>query len=174
MIISNSSCLIILDKLGSLDLLQKLYSIITIPKAVKKEVFKSKPIPDRFNIVEITQPAAYRILEKNLGHGESEAITLSIELNADLLILDDLAARKIAHKLGIKITGVIGVLLEAKKAGLIEGLKPYLDDLLKEGFRVSKSVYEESLNLAGEKGESGFLLKEKQARYEVRKVRGVR
>ena len=150
MIISNSSCLIILDKLGSLDILQKIYSKITIPKAVKKEVFKSKSIPDWFNIVDISQPAAYRILEKNLGHGESEAITLSIELNADLLIVDDLAARKMAHKMGIKITGVIGVLLEAKRIGIIKELKPYLDAMLKEGFRVSKSVYEESLNLARE------------------------
>ncbi len=150
MIISNSSCLIILDKLGSLDLLQKLYSKLTIPKAVKEEVFKSKTIPDWFDIVEITQPAAYRILEKNLGHGESEAITLSIELNTDLLIVDDLAARKMAHKMGIKITGVIGVLLEAKRIGIIKELKLYLDAMLKEGFRVSKSVYEESLILARE------------------------
>jgi predicted nucleic acid-binding protein len=55
-----------------------------------------------------------------------------------------------AHKMGIKITGVIGVLLEAKRIGIIKELKPYLDAMLKEGFRVSKSVYEESLNLARE------------------------
>lgn len=165
MIISNSSCLIILDKLGSLNFLQKLYSKNTIPKAVKEEVFKSKPVPDWIDVVEITQPAAYRILEKNLGHGESEAITLSIELNADLFIVDDSAARKMAQKMGIKITGVIGVLLEAKKAGFIKELKPLLEFMIGEGFRVSKLVYEEALKLAGEERKIGFLLKEKQVRY---------
>lgn len=165
MIISNSSCLIILDKLGSLDLLRKLYSKITIPMAVRKEVFRSRPVPVWINVIEITQPAAYRILEKNLGPGESEAITLSIELNADMLILDDSAARKTAQKMGIKITGVIGVLLEAKKAGFVKELKPFLDAMLKEGFRVSKPVYEESLDLAGEERKSDLFFKETQSRY---------
>lgn len=125
MIVSNSSCLRVLDKLGKLEILERLYTGITIPKAVKDEVFKDKTVPSWIEVVKIKQPIAPRILEKNLGHGESEAIGLSLELNADLLIVDDLAARRVAGELGIKITGVIGLLLEAKKKGLIENLKDY-------------------------------------------------
>ena len=150
MIVSNSSCLIILDKLGKLEVLKKLYTKITIPKAVKNEVFKSKTIPEWIEVIDIKQPIAPRILEKTLGGGESEAIALSLEVNADLLIVDDFAARKLAQELGIIITGVIGILLEAKKRKLIPEVKSFLDKMRKYDFRISKGVYEESLKLAKE------------------------
>jgi predicted nucleic acid-binding protein len=86
-----------------------MYGKITIPGSVKKEVFKRKKAPDWIDVVEISQPVAYEILEKTLGQGESEAITLCLEAKADLLILDDLAARKTAQRLGIKVAGVIGI-----------------------------------------------------------------
>ena len=60
-----------------------------------------------------------------MGNGESEAISLSLELNADLLIIDDLAARKVAQELEIKITGVVGIRLTAKKLALYQRLKAY-------------------------------------------------
>jgi predicted nucleic acid-binding protein len=151
MIVSNSSCLIILDKLGKLEILERLYTTITIPKAVKDEVFKGKTAPDLIEVVEIRQPIASRILEKTLGDGESEAIGLSLELNADLLIIDDLAARKVAKELGIKITGVIGILLEAKKMGFIQDIKDLLDEMIKHDFRISKTVCDETLKIAKEK-----------------------
>ncbi|HAS17965.1 MAG TPA: DUF3368 domain-containing protein [Nitrospiraceae bacterium] len=151
MIVSNSSCLIVLDKLGKLELLERLYTKITIPKAVKDEVFKGKSIPGWIGVVNIKQPIAPRILERNLGYGESEAISLSLELNTDLLIVDDLAARKVAVELGINITGVIGILLEAKKKGLVQNLKYYLDKMQKHDFRISKAAYDLALELAKEK-----------------------
>ncbi|MBU2261058.1 MAG: DUF3368 domain-containing protein, partial [Proteobacteria bacterium] len=76
MIISNSSCLIILDKLDRLTVLKELYGTVTIPKAVKEEVFSEKETPNWLKVVEIRQPAASRLLEKNLGAGEREAIAL--------------------------------------------------------------------------------------------------
>ena len=95
--------------------IKKLYGKISIPEAVKYEVFKSKALPDWIEVTETTQSNAHGVLEKNLGRGEGEAILLSIEQNAELLILDDLAARKMAQKMGVKTTGVSGILLEAKK-----------------------------------------------------------
>lgn len=148
MIISNSSCLIIFDKLGILDLLEKIYGEITIPRTVRDEVFASQIVPNWIEVIDVTQPVAYRILEKTLGPGESEAIALSLESNPDLLILDDLTARKIAQRLGIKITGVIGILLEAKRIGLITEIKKLLDEILKLDFRISKAIYDEALRLA--------------------------
>ena len=58
MIVSNSSCLIILDKLGRLAILKKLYGAVTIPKALKEEVFSDKKSPNWLRVVEIRQPAA--------------------------------------------------------------------------------------------------------------------
>lgn len=152
-IVSNSSCLIILDKLGKLDILEKLYTKIVIPTAVKNEVFKYKEKPNWIEVVEITQPVVPKILEKSLGSGESEAISLCLELNADMLIIDDLPARRIAHELGIKITGVIGILLMAKKEGLISKINNLLDEMLKHDFRISKFIYDETLKLARETGD---------------------
>ncbi|MBM4065264.1 MAG: DUF3368 domain-containing protein [Planctomycetes bacterium] len=152
-VVSNSSCLIILERLVQLDILEKLYTKIVIPTAVKNEVFEGKEIPNWIEVVEITQPIAPIILEKTLGMGESEAISLSLELNADLLIVDDLAARKVAHELEIKVTGVIGILLLAKKMGYVQEIKYFLNEMLKHDFRISKIIYEEALKLAKEAGE---------------------
>jgi uncharacterized protein len=151
MIVSNSSCLIILLRLERLDLLRKMYGKITIPGSVKKEVFKRKKAPDWIDVVEISQPVAYEILEKTLGQGESEAITLCLEAKADLLILDDLAARKTAQRLGIKVAGVIGILLEAKRVGLVSHIKDLLDHMMSLDFRISKAVYDDALELANER-----------------------
>jgi predicted nucleic acid-binding protein len=151
MIVSNSSCLIILIRLEKLDLLQKMYGRITIPGSVKNEVFKRKKVPDWIDVVKITQPVAYEILEKTLGKGESEAITLCLEAKADLLIVDDLAARKTAQRLGIKVAGVIGILLEAKRVGLLPHIKDFLDQMMSLDFRISKTVYDDALELANER-----------------------
>jgi hypothetical protein len=151
MIVSNSSCLIILDRLGKIDLLRKIYGKIAIPGAVKREAFKTREVPSWVEVVEITQPLASEILERTLGKGESEAITLSLEVKADLLIVDDLAARKTAEAMGIRITGVIGILLEAKRLGFVHEIKELLDKMLDLDFRVSKIVYDNALKLAREK-----------------------
>lgn len=150
MVVSNSSCLIILEKLGKIDLLKKLYSRIAIPIAVRDEVFRSRQKPEWIETIKIKQPIAPKILEKSLGDGESEAIALSMELKADLLIIDDLAARKVASELGIKFTGVVGILLEAKERGIIKEIKTYMGWMLKHDFRISKSVYDEALEMARE------------------------
>ena len=82
--------------------------------------------------------------------GESEAISLSLELNADLLIIDDLAARKVAHELEIMVTGVIEILLLAKKMGHVQEIKYFLDEMIEHDFRISKIIYEEALKIAKE------------------------
>jgi predicted nucleic acid-binding protein len=152
MIVSNSSCLIVLEKLGKLDILQKLYGKIIIPHAVVHEVFRSKSKPPWIEAVKVKQPIASMILEKSLGDGESEAIALSLELKSELLIIDDLAARKLATELNLRYTGVVGILLQAKEHKLISEVRTYLDQMLKHDFRISRTVYDEALELAGESG----------------------
>lgn len=90
-------------------------------------------------------------LPRLVGAGEAEAIVLARELGADILLIDERRARKTALELGLPVTGLLGVLLEAKKAGLIPALKPILDQMEAiVAFRLKRSLYEATLRAAGE------------------------
>ncbi len=81
-----------------------------------------------------------------------EAITLALELNADLLLLDDVRARREARRLGIRLLGVLGILVEAKAREQIAAVKAVLDRLQNEaGFRISQGLYDHVLQAVDEK-----------------------
>jgi predicted nucleic acid-binding protein len=83
--------------------------------------------------------------------GEGYAIALAVELQADWIILDDLGARKVATDLGLKVTGLGGILLQAKAVGSIGSVKEYLDLCVeKANFRLTREVYHRLLQLAEE------------------------
>jgi uncharacterized protein len=94
-------------------------------------------------------------LRLDLDDREAEAIVLAQEICADLLLIDDRAARDPPRgypaRLGLRFIGLLGVLLEAKKARLLPAVKPALDDLVsRAGFRVRPSLYQAVLTSAGE------------------------
>ena len=89
-------------------------------------------------------------LKINIDKGESASIVLYKETNSDLLAINDLKARGIAHALGIKIIGTLGILLLAKDKGLIQEIKPLMEKLRKNGAYVSNSLYNRILEDAGE------------------------
>ena len=159
-VIANSSPLIHLAKIGQLNLLKELYGIIIVPKAVIKEaVIDGKDREDAKIIKKaewIKQEEVQNIkLKKSiamvLDEGESEAIVLALEGKKEeaLLILDDYEARDYARNYQIKVTGVIGIILRAKKIGLIEDLEEILTKLQTTGFRIKEELFKKILNEYG-------------------------
>jgi predicted nucleic acid-binding protein len=126
-IISDTSCLILLDKIEELKLLKKLFGQIIVTREIASE-FK-KELPEWFTIQEPTNKTYQKILEASLDKGEASAIAFALEQTDCLLIIDDYKGRKYAEQLGIKITGTLGILIDAKLSGYIESVKPMLDKI---------------------------------------------
>jgi predicted nucleic acid-binding protein len=89
-------------------------------------------------------------LISDLGPGEAEALMLALEMPGCVVVLDDAAARRTAQTLGLRLTGTLGLLLDAKKAGLVAEVRPVLDRLEDLRFRLARHTYEAVLRLADE------------------------
>ena len=140
-IISDTSCLILLHKLGRLDLLQSLFGKLTITQIIADEF--GTAIPDFIKIENPKDKIYQKILESSLDSGEASALALVLEKNEPLLIIDDLKGRREARHLGIKYTGTIGILIIAKEKGLISSISEILDEIKKTDFRLSEElIYE--------------------------------
>lgn len=114
-ILSDTSCLILLEKIGELDLLHKTFGEIIITQAIADEFGLALPA---WILVQNPVNKNYRkILQATVDGGEASAIALAVELPDCLLIIDDLKGRNLAKAIGIKVTGTLGVILEAKLSG---------------------------------------------------------
>ena len=149
-VVSNSSPLIALDHIGRLDLLRQLFGTVLIPPAVTCETTPRLKLPPWITEQALTQGIEPQILRAALGPGESEAISLALELNVDWIILDDRRGRGLADILGLPVMGTLGVLLFCKSRGFLPLIRPLVDDLVNTGFHVAPDVYEEVLVGAGE------------------------
>lgn len=156
-IVSNTTPIISLLKLSKLEILQSLYSEINIPDAVyqeieagkSKEYYRDLSLLDWINIREIKDKNALRYF-LGLDAGEAEAIVLATETDADLIIIDERLGRLHAKNAGLKVTGIIGVLIKAKSEGLIDNLKPLLDELTEKGVWISEKLKIQILKKIGE------------------------
>ncbi|MEB2777723.1 DUF3368 domain-containing protein [Algoriphagus sp. D3-2-R+10] len=147
-VISDTSSLIVLTKIGQLDLLRQLYSQIITPPEIVYEF--GNPLPDWIQVIKVKNLDLKKSLELQLDLGEASAIALAHEIPDSTLILDDLKGRKIAKLLKLKFTGTLGILAKAKSEGLIPALKPVLEKLLETNFRVSNQLIVELLKKYGE------------------------
>ncbi len=140
-IVSDTSCLILLDKLGRINLLKSLFKEITITGIIAEEF--GKELPDFIKIENPKEKNYLRILNTFLDAGEASAFALAIEKNDCLLILDDLKARKEAKLLKLNFTGSIGILIVAIEKGYIEDVPVFLEELKQTNFRISEKYLSE-------------------------------
>ena len=147
-IISDTSCFIILSKIGELELLYKLYGQIITTLDIAEEF--GEILPNWVTIEKVSDKYRQRILEMQIDKGESSAIALALEVPNCTLILDDFKARKIAQNLGLSFTGTIGIIIKAKLNGTIPSIKPYLEKIKETNFRISAEIELQALKEAGE------------------------
>ena len=147
-IISDTSCIILLDKIGELEILNKLFGTITTTVEVAEEF--GQILPSWFEIKEVTDKNYQSIIETSLDKGEASAIALAIELDDCLLIIDDLKGRKFAHQLGLTIIGTIGIIIDAKLTGIIPSVKSILAKIKATNFRITEQLELLILKRAGE------------------------
>jgi uncharacterized protein len=148
--VCNASPLIGFERLGRLDLLQSLVIRLWIPLAVQTEVFGQRSLPRWIDVRPLTEPALSHMLSPRLGAGEREAVALAVEIGDCILLLDDLTARRAAQSLQIRVSGTVGLLVQAKQRGLIPQLRPLLDSLRSFDFRISPRLYELALQQVNE------------------------
>jgi predicted nucleic acid-binding protein len=158
-VVADTSAISNLLTIGREGLLREVFGQVIIPSAVEVELRRWHAVLPTFLVTaRATAGSLLAELGEGLDPGETEAIALGLELHADLLLIDERKGRAAAARLGLKTTGLLGVLLEAKALGLIERASPILDDLtLRAGFHVSVSVRREFLCLAGESAGSSEL-----------------
>ena len=158
-VIVNSTPLIVLSNIGQLDLLRKLYSEIFVPQSVFDEVTAKndsacqqiRNLAEWIHVCRIQNQDAKRMYQAKLHAGEVEVMILAQETPiADLVILDDNAAKKAAKFLGLKVTGTLGVLLRAKREKLIEKVTPLMSQLMAKGFYITSEVFSLVKSQAGE------------------------
>jgi len=157
-IVSNSTILIALSRIGHLWLLEKLFNELIIPQAVYIDVVVkgagkpgSKDVADAewIRVFNVKDTEALDEFLSIIYRGEAEAIELALELGVDLIILDDDIARQIAIMKGLNVVGTLAVLRQAKEKNLIPILKPLLDALRSVGFYIGDE-YNEILMDVGE------------------------
>ena len=147
-IISDTSCLILLDKIEHLNLHKAFGKNVLITSTVKSEF--GQKLPEWILLKDPSDTHYQKILELDLDEGEASSIALSLEIENSIIILDDLKGRKVAEKLNLKYSGTFGLILRAKQEGIINSVKPILDKIRKTNFRFSENLFKLFIKEAGE------------------------
>jgi len=147
-VITDTSCLIILEKIALLSVLHQLFDVVlTTPEIAAEYGF---PLPEWIIIISVKNKSLQQELTSVVDKGEASAIALAHEIENKYLITDDLEARKLSIKFGLSVIGTLGVLLRAKQQGHISAVKPFVELMKQTDFRVSDDLYQTILRKAGE------------------------
>ncbi|MEC4814490.1 MAG: DUF3368 domain-containing protein [Scytonema sp. PMC 1069.18] len=157
LVVSNTSPLLNLAMIGQLSLLKQQFGQIQIPTTVLEELRVNEALPGSvqlrealeagwLQVQELDNQALVLLLLQDLDKGEAEAIALALQLRADWIILDEREGRRIAHRLGLRVTGLLGVLLRARRAGELTSLPKVINQLREQaGFRIAPTLLTEIL-----------------------------
>ena len=148
LIIADTSCFIILSNIGELNILQLLYKQIITTTEIAQEFGEN--LPDWVEIVTVSDKAKQELLEMQVDKGEASAIALALESENPFLIIDDNKARKLARNLKLNHTGTIGIIIAAKRKGIIDSIKPILEKIKATNFRISIDLELQALLQANE------------------------
>ena len=152
-VVSNSSPLIALARIGRLNLLASLFQRILIPAEVQHEVtIAGRGLPGaeevrKANWIEVApqktlaDPSLTQACQ-NLGAGERGAILLAKSLPADIVLLDEWKARRVAREAGLSMVGCLGILEAGARSGLVADLREAYIDLLRQGIRFDIKLFQ--------------------------------
>jgi uncharacterized protein len=158
-VVCDASTLIALARLGQLDILGRVGARVMIPRAVYDEVvakgvgkpgadeIRDAPWIETHEVADRDVVARFRAI---LDTGESEAIALAQEIEADVIILDDEKARNTARVEGLRVVGLLAFLILAQERGIISHVMPLLDTLMRQGFFIGDDLYHHILRQADE------------------------
>lgn len=161
-VVSNTSPVLNLAIVGRLSLLREQFGEVWIPAAVLEELRVEEDLPGCravrgaleagcLRVEEVKDQALAQVLQRDLDRGEAEAIALAVELKAERTLLDEREARRVAKSLGLKVTGVLGILLRAQRKGKLPSLREAMEELReKAGFRIRADLFAELLRESGE------------------------
>jgi predicted nucleic acid-binding protein len=165
-VISDTTPLISLMKIGHLDLIHQLFGEIQVPEAVFKELTSNNRFKNEcrqieecpyINKIKVIDTKSVDLLRKSSGLdlGESEAIILSDYFNVNYLLMDETKGRRVAQQMGIPIMGTIGMLMIAYKEHLLskQEIKNCINILKDSGRHISEKLYEQLINKLDQKNE---------------------
>ena len=137
-IVCDTSCLILLNKIGKIYLLKDLFGKLLVTDTIATEF--GNPLPDFIEIENPKDIKYQQILESFLDPGEASAIALALEYDDCLLIMDESKGRREAKTLRLDITGTLGILMVAKEKGFINSVMEIIGQIKKTNFRISESL----------------------------------
>ena len=154
-VVSDSGPLIHLSRINQIKILKEFFNEIYIPEAVYQELTSSEEdLPGSSEIKtaswikkkEVKKDTAKEFLMEYLDEGESEAILLAKDLDADLLLIDDLSGRRTARTHGIKVMGTLGLLDRASDENKIQNLEKIMIELREKGFWMDDELFEKLIH----------------------------
>ena len=155
--VSNTSPLLNLAIIDHLSLPEKQFQTVYIPEAVLAELrvnenlngsnhLKAALEKGWLKVQPVQNKAFIKLLRRELDQGESEAIALAIEKQADLILLDEKEGRRIARTLNLRITGILGIAIKAFQNGDLESMSEFIQKLRTQAhFHVSPSLEQQIL-----------------------------
>lgn len=161
-VVSNTSPVLNLALISQLALLREQFVEVWVPPAVLKELRPEEDLPGSsavreareagwLRVEEVKDQPLVQVLRRDLDEGEAEAIALALQMKAEWILLDQREGRRIAKSLGLKVTGVLGILLRARREGKLPSLQTAMEQLReKAGFRIDAELFADLMKENGE------------------------